>query len=69
MPISMNVISSGDAEQASKSGAATCGRDCLNGYIDRYLKALLARDPQQLPWARNARFTESAVTLKPGDGL
>lgn len=63
------LISSAAAQQAPKSSAVTCGRDCLNGYIDRYLKALVARDPKQLPWARNAKFTENAVTLRPGDGL
>ncbi|HEY0342720.1 MAG TPA: hypothetical protein VGC34_18100, partial [Steroidobacteraceae bacterium] len=51
------------------TGAQACDRTCLNGYLDRYLKALSARDPQQLPWARNARFTENAAPLKPGDGL
>jgi hypothetical protein len=61
------LISSADAQQPSRSAA--CDRACLNGHMDQYLKALLARDPKLLQWAPNAKFTENAVTLKPGDGL
>jgi hypothetical protein len=56
-------------ESTHGPAAAVCERACLNDYIDRYLKALVDRDPKQLRWARSARFTENAVALKPGDGL
>jgi hypothetical protein len=46
-----------------------CDRACLNGFIDRYLAALEARDPSRLPLTENARYTENCVTLKLGDGL
>lgn len=51
------------------SSATDCDRACLNDYIDRYLQALVNRDPKQLRWARSVHFTENAVALKPGDGL
>jgi hypothetical protein len=63
-----SVMAAAEPPPASVS-AADCDRACLNDYIDRYLKALVDRDPKQLPWARSARFTENGVSLKPGDGL
>src|SRR4051812_4900566 len=46
-----------------------CDRACLNGFLDRYMAALAAKDPSRLPLTREARYTENGVTLKPGDGL
>ena len=49
--------------------ADACDRACLQGYVDRYLGALVAHDPGRLPWALGARFTENGQALQPGDGL
>jgi hypothetical protein len=46
-----------------------CDRACLYGFMDRYLEALVVKDPARLPWAPNARFTENNVELSIGDGL
>ena len=46
-----------------------CDRACLEGFIDGYLQALVARDPSKLQLTRDARFTENGAELKPGDGL
>lgn len=46
-----------------------CDRQCLDGFIDQYLAALVARDPARLPWAKNVQFTENNVALQVGDGL
>jgi hypothetical protein len=46
-----------------------CDRDCLTGLMDRYLAALVAREPASLPWAESVRFTENDVALMVGDGL
>ena len=46
-----------------------CDRACLSGFMDRYLDALVHKDPAQLPWAPDARFTENNVELSIGDGL
>ena len=49
--------------------ADACDRACLQGYVDRYLDALVAHDPTRLPWALGARYTENGQALLPGDGL
>lgn len=48
---------------------ATCDRDCLNGFVDRFLDALIAHDPSLLPQTGNVRFTENGQELELGDGL
>jgi len=49
--------------------AETCDRDCLRGFITRYLDALVSHDPQALPVSSNVRFTEDTVEMKLGQGL
>ena len=49
--------------------ARVCDRQCLYGFVDQYLSALVARDPARLPWAKNVKFTENNVELQLGDGL
>ena len=46
-----------------------CDNKCLNGLVDRYLTALVAHNPGQLPLATNVRFTEMGQELKVGDGF
>lgn len=46
-----------------------CARQCLYGFVDQYLKALVDRDPSRLLWAKFVRFTENNVSLQVGDGL
>ena len=46
-----------------------CDRECLAGFVTRYLDAMLAHKPEILPLASNARFTEDNRELKPGEGL
>jgi hypothetical protein len=46
-----------------------CDRDCLSGFVDRYLDALIARDPAKLPLSPGVRFTENGQRLEVGDGL
>jgi hypothetical protein len=57
------------ASGAAALAADACDRGCLQNHVDRYLAALVAHDPGQLPWARGARFTENGQELRPGDGL
>ena len=49
--------------------ARDCDRQCLYGFVDQYLAALVARDPARLPWAKYVKFTENNVELQLGDGL
>ena len=54
---------------ASKRQAAACGRDCLIGFADRYMDALVAHDSARLPWAKVVRYTENSVSMMIGDGI
>ena len=47
----------------------TCERQCLIGFVDRYLDALVAHDPARLPLVRDVKYTENGATLQLGDGL
>lgn len=49
--------------------ATQCDRSCLYAILDRYLAALQAHDPTQVPWASTVKYTENNVALQVGDGL
>ena len=68
----------GAAEPAASVRSATggphsvsgdCGRACLNGFVDKFLAALVAHDPAKLPHSANAKYSENNVALHLGDGL
>jgi len=46
-----------------------CDRACLEQLLDRYVDALVARDPSRLPAAHTVTFTENGQRLELGDGL
>src|SRR5690606_33669818 len=57
---------------AATSGPAwgqACDRACLEGFVERYLDAMIDDDPSKVPFAPNARFTENGQRLEIGDGL
>src|ERR1700735_710560 len=56
------------AGQASAM-AVDCDRQCLAGFVDQYLNALVAHDPSQLPVTKLVKFTENGQKLELGDGL
>jgi hypothetical protein len=45
-----------------------CDRACLEGFVKRYMAALVVRDPVRVPWAGRVRFSENNVMLPVGDG-
>lgn len=47
----------------------TCDRACLEGFVDKYLDAMIAHTPQQLPLAPDVKFTENGQRLELGEGL
>jgi len=51
------------------SHETSLSREDLIGYLDEYLNALLAHDPEQLPLAPKAKFTENTKALLLGQGL
>jgi hypothetical protein len=59
---------SGGAPAAAQP-RVSCDRACLTNMLDRYVDALLARAPAQLPLATTVRFTENGHRLALGDGL
>jgi hypothetical protein len=52
---------------AAAQGA--CDRKCLEGFVDRYLDAVVKHDPKAVPLAANVRFTENGQRLAIGDGM
>ncbi|MFO7276283.1 MAG: hypothetical protein DIU56_004530 [Pseudomonadota bacterium] len=57
----------GSAAPAWANGV--CDRACLEGFVDRYLDAVIANDPSMVPLAPGVRFTEDGQELMIGDGL
>ncbi len=57
-----------DTSQAI-AAARECGRDCLEGFANRYLNALVAHNPSRLPLASHVKFTENGQELAVGDAL
>ena len=54
---------------AAPAHAQDCNRSCLEGWVDRYLDAVVDDDPSAVPLARDVRFTEDGQQLEVGDGL
>ncbi len=48
---------------------ARCNRECLTGFISKYLDAMLSHDPERLPTSTNLKFTEDSEPMKLGEGL
>ena len=71
MASSIRVLASALALAATVASAqpAACDRQCLEGFIDRYLDALVRHDPRAVPIAASARYTENGQRLAVGDGL
>jgi hypothetical protein len=46
-----------------------CDRDCLEGFVNQYLDAVVAHDPSRLPVTRFVKFTENGQKLELGDGF
>jgi hypothetical protein len=51
-------------QQAAKPA---CDRACLEKYVDRYMDAMLAHDPNPALFARECKFTENGVRLPLGN--
>src|SRR5579863_343597 len=54
---------------ATGQGNGSCDRDCLNGFVDQYLDAMVKHDTKLVPLTKNVKFTENGQRLDPGDGL
>jgi hypothetical protein len=47
--------------------APSCNRACLEGYLDRYLTAMLEQDDSAKLFARDVKFTENGIRLPLGN--
>jgi hypothetical protein len=74
--LSVTVACKGTAPEktALKTGAAesaatpsTCDRACLEGYVDKYMDAMLAHDPSKSLFDKKIKFTENGVQLPFGN--
>jgi hypothetical protein len=54
--------------QPTKSAAA-CDRACLEGFVNQYLDAMVARNPFSLPLAPKVKFTENEQVIPLGEGI
>jgi hypothetical protein len=52
----------------ASASSAPCERACLEGFVDRYLDAMIAHDPRRAPFASDVKFTENGQRLELGDG-
>lgn len=59
----------GAAKGKGKAAAPACDRACLEGWVDRYLDAMVAHDPSKVPFAPDAKYTENGQRLPLPDGL
>jgi hypothetical protein len=69
MIVAMGVLSAG---MAAGQTSAQCDRRCLEGFVNQYLTALVAKDVSKAPFAPNARYTENAKEIplaKAAEGL
>jgi hypothetical protein len=55
--------------QPAKSTASSCDRACLEGFVNQYLDAMVARNPYGLPLASKVKFTENEQVIPLGEGL
>ena len=66
--IAVSLLAIGNGHAAAQ-GSPSCDRTCLTGLLDRYVEALVARQPSRLPLASSVTFTENGQRLELGDGL
>src|SRR5690348_459550 len=52
---------------SAQSAKPECDRACLQGYVDRYMDAMLARKVSDDLFAREVKFTENGVRLPLGN--
>jgi hypothetical protein len=61
------------ATAASATAAPACDRQCLDDLMHKYIAALVAHNPQSLPFADKVKFTENSANgvdlLKVGEGM
>ncbi|MGB6943121.1 MAG: hypothetical protein WBE37_12040 [Bryobacteraceae bacterium] len=49
--------------------ASSCNRACLEGFVNQYLDAMVARNPYSLPLGPKVKFTENEQVIPLGEGI
>ncbi len=57
------------ANGPDSAASSPCDRECLNGFVDQYLDAVVAHDPSHLAVTKTVKFTEDGQRLDLGDGF
>jgi hypothetical protein len=57
------------AAEDDPAAKARCDKACLEGLAARFMTAMAAQKPQDIPWARNVKFTENGVGIQVGEGI
>jgi len=55
--------------RGAAGAAETCDRQCLFGFVEQYLAAMVAHDPSKAPIAAGAKYTENGQKLDLPDGI
>jgi hypothetical protein len=63
------VLSLAAAAMSSAAGAGKCDRACLDKTVDTYIAAMVAHDSSRVAFAKDVKFVENTVPMKPGEGL
>ena len=53
----------GCKNQTDKADSTKCDRQCLEGFVDQYLEAMIANDTLKAPFSDTARYTENAEEI------
>jgi hypothetical protein len=53
---------------ANAAETRSCDRECLTGFVTKYLDAMIAHKPEAVPVASTVKFTEDCKELKLGEG-
>ena len=53
---------------ANAADTRSCDRECLKGFVTKYLDAMIAHKPDSVPVASTVKFTEDCKELKLGEG-
>jgi hypothetical protein len=51
------------------SSPGECGRDCLNGFVDKYFDAMISRCACNVPMAPGVKYTENGLNVQIGEGI
>jgi len=52
-----------DQAKTDQTVSTKCDRQCLEGFVDQYLTAMVAHDTSRAPFAENVRYTENAEEI------